>query len=351
MNKQSVPWVDKYRPNRIDNIVHQKELMRTLKNIVQTGEMPHLLFYGPPGTGKTTTILALANELFGSNKIKERILELNASDDRGINVVRNDIITFAKLAIGDDDPKFETSTTKKNAICPSFKILILDEADAMTPDAQSALRKVMEETSTVTRFCLICNYVDKIIEPIISRCMQYRFMPISSESMVQRLKLIAHKERINLENEIYDVITDVVDGDLRKGIMLLQNIKYLERTTNERHDKKIIVISDVYDLVGHAPNDIVKTIITKCANGNVKDVMKIGKEFYALGYSTNIICSQMCKIIVNDETMDENIKSNILKEISNIQCLLNDRSDECIQFVKLLVLINTNFKRTKKRIT
>lgn len=330
MNTQSMPWVDKYRPNRIRNIVHQNELMRTLRNILETGEMPHLLFHGPPGTGKTTTILALAHELFGQNKVKERILELNASDDRGISVVRNEILTFAKMSIGNVDPNYK---------CPPFKILILDEADAMTPDAQSALRKIMEETSNVTRFCLICNYVDKIIEPIISRCMQYRFIPIDNKNMISRLKFISKKENIDIDEHIYDLITNVVEGDLRKGIMLLQNVKYFSKSGKQ------IDSHDIYDLVGYAPESKIKNLLEQCGKSSIVRIINLGETFNSYGYSTYIICSQIGKEIIKMENIGDNVKSNILKKIAKTQCMLNDRANENIQFINLLIFIYTQFNQ------
>lgn len=328
---QLIPWVDKYRPCKIKNIVHQNELMKTLKNIIETGEMPHLLFYGPPGTGKTTTILALANELFGSNKIKERILELNASDDRGIGVVRNKILTFAKTMVSNPD---------KNYRCPPFKILILDEADAMTPDAQSALRKIMEDTSTITRFCFICNYVDKIIEPIVSRCMQFRFTPISNEFMKERLIYISDKEHLNIDDKLYDVILNIVGGDLRKGIMLLQNIKYIDNkyTLSKKNDKLKDV--DIYDLVGYVPINILKDVIEKCRTSSVSEIINFAFEFQKNGYPLSILCSQVCNLIILDGSIDDKKKSQIFIKISKICELLNDGANENIQLLNLLTHIN-----------
>ena len=327
IQKQQIPWVDKYRPNRLDNIVHQSELMKTLKNILETGEMPHLLFHGPPGTGKTTTILALANELFGPRKIKDRVLELNASDDRGISAVRNEIITFAKTVVGNPDPKYKS---------PPYKILILDEADAMTPDAQSALRKVMEETSSITRFCLICNYVDKIIDPIISRCMQFRFMSINHVTMKRRLQYIAKKENLQLDECIFDVIMDVVDGDLRKGIMLLQNLKYIYNV------KKDIICDDVYDLVGFVPQKKVLQLIRNCKMPNI-DIINMAQTFYSLGYPIENLCEQISSVLLIDNMIDDKIKANILIEIADVCNNLNDGSGEMIQLIKLLTMINNCF--------
>jgi replication factor C subunit 2/4 len=180
---RSIPWVEKYRPDKVDDVAHQDEVISTLKTSIKEGSLPHLMFHGPPGTGKTTTILAVARALYGPELYKQRILELNASDERGIQVIREKVKTFAQGAVGE----------RKTAgyPCPRFKIIILDEADTMTPDAQSALRRIMELYSKVTRFCLICNYVTRIIEPLASRCAKFRFRPLPVSSMVSRMTQIA----------------------------------------------------------------------------------------------------------------------------------------------------------------
>ena len=175
--------VEKYRPEKVDDVAHQDEVVKTLKTSILQGNLPHLLFHGPPGTGKTTTILAVARELFGPELYKSRILELNASDERGISVVREKVKSFAQGAVGGQ----KTSGYP----CPRFKIIILDEADTMTPDAQSALRRVIELHSKVTRFCLICNYVTRVIEPLASRCAKFRFKNLPIDSMISRLEHIA----------------------------------------------------------------------------------------------------------------------------------------------------------------
>src|SRR5207249_3198955 len=146
------------------------------------------------------------------------VIELNASDERGINVVRHKIVTFAKMAVGNADPNYP---------CPPFKIVILDEADAMTTEAQSALRKIMENSSNITRFCFICNYINQIIEPIASRCMKFRFKPINTISMINKLEVISKKEKLNINKEILKKIVIMSKGDMRRGIMTLQNLKYI----------------------------------------------------------------------------------------------------------------------------
>ena len=156
-------WVEKYRPESLDQITTQYNIIQSLKNGIKTKNIPHLIFYGGPGCGKTSTILALAKELFGKKNYLNRIIELNASDERGINVVREKIKMYAKQAINYKDDM------------PPWKIIILDEADTMTSDSQFALRRIIEENSKITRFCFICNYHNKIIDPIISRCSIFFF--------------------------------------------------------------------------------------------------------------------------------------------------------------------------------
>lgn len=274
-------------------------------------------------THNTTTILALANELFGHQIYKDRVLELNASDERGINIVRTEIITFAKRIIGNGDPNYPS---------PPYKIIILDEADAMTSDAQAALRKIMEETSAITRFCIICNYVDKIIEPLASRCMKFKFSPIASIVMKERLQRIAHNEHLNIENDIFDTIIDIVDGDLRKGIMLLQNVKYINLPEHP------VSIDDVYDLDGFVPHKIIDKLIIQCEHKGI-DIIALSKDFYSKGYSIKKLCEQLSPIIATHNYVKDKCKSDILIKIAKICERLNDGSSEYIQLVNLLMFM------------
>lgn len=233
----TIPWVEKYRPKKLDDIIQQDKVVNVLKKTIETGDMTHMLFYGPSGTGKTSTILATAMQLFGPDKIGERVIELNASDDRGIGAVRNSIISFSKVAIGSADPKYPS---------PPFKIVILDEADAMTPEAQAALRKVMETMSKITRFCFVCNYSNQIIEPISSRCMKFRFKPVSNDSIIERLNHISTKENIKIGQKCIDTIANISEGDVRRAIMTLQNLKYLLRCHTEITPDDIISCFRLY---------------------------------------------------------------------------------------------------------
>ena len=174
MNKNYLPWVEKYRPKYIEEIISHDQNITTIKKLLCNQSLPHLLFYGLPGTGKTSTIMALAREIYGNN-IRLMVMKLDASDDRGINSVREEIKGFAE---------------KSNMFHKGVRLIILDEADAMTFDAQFALRRIIEKYSSIIRFCLICNYENKIIPAIRSRCTNFRFNNIDSNSIKFKLNEI-----------------------------------------------------------------------------------------------------------------------------------------------------------------
>ena len=324
----NIPWVDKYRPRRIDSIIHQDEVKKVLKETVKTGELPNLLFYGPPGSGKTSAILALGYELFGPNLMNERILELNASDERGIDTVREKIISFAKESIGNGDPKYPS---------PPYKIIILDEADAITLDAQSALRKVIETSSYITRFCFTCNYIEKMIDPIISRCVKFRFKPIDKQSMVFRLKQIAVKENIILSDECFEKVFEISEGDARRAIMLLQNVKYLYKY------KKNITINDLNDLVGSTSIEILEMIWDKTTKNDIAKLVEVTQ--YIKSHSINI--TELLHFLKNKIikfNIKDNIKSKLINIITNTDAKLLERGDEIINILYVLSSINIEIK-------
>lgn len=191
-----------------------------------------MLFYGPPGTGKTSTILALAKELFGPEMFRTRVLELNASDERGISIVREKVKDFARMQLSNPPLNY-----KERYPCPPYKIIILDEADSMTQDAQSALRRTMETYSKITRFCLICNYVTRIIDPLASRCSKFRFKTLDQGNALKRLEEIATDENVNLEAGAVDTLIKCSEGDLRKAITFLQSATKLVGATRAPQTK------------------------------------------------------------------------------------------------------------------
>lgn len=325
-NRKIVPWVDKYRPSKLSDVVHQDEVITMLKNTLTTGVLPHTLFYGPPGTGKTSVILAIAMELFGPHKYGERVIELNASDERGINIVRNKIVSFAKSSIGSPDPNYPS---------PPYKIIILDEADAMTTEAQSALRKVIEEYSSITRFCFICNYINQIIQPIISRCVKFRFKPLNKESMFEKLNHIIKRERMVLDNNVVDKIIEISFGDLRKAIMLLQNIKYIEK-----HNK--ISVDDIIEISGNIPSIVMEKINNVCIfnkQSKCSDIAELTKQINLDGYSMAHILRTINTSIINNNELSDISKSKICLHVAKTEKRLTDGADEYLQLLSVLMCI------------
>jgi len=323
--KKKIPWVDKYRPKKLNEIVYQDEVIKILKQTVKDGNLPHLLFHGPPGTGKTSTILAIAYELFGPIKFKERVIELNASDERGIGVVRGKIATFAQTAIGTADPNYP---------CPGYKIIILDEADAMTTEAQAALRKTIENNSSITRFCFICNYINQIIEPINSRCAKFRFKPLSEECMFEKLKKIIISEKLEVDNKTILAITNISEGDLRKGIMLLQNLKYI-------NNNNIIKEDDVYAISGRISDSMLNRVINICINKNtgIPNILELTHEIKSYSYPIQNILNQISDRIIHHNNLTDKMKSQICIILAKSEKMLIDGADEFIQLLNIFIQI------------
>ncbi len=318
-----IPWVDKYRPRHISSISHQDEVKKVLLNTLKTGDLPNFIFYGPPGTGKTSAILALAYELFGPNLMNDRVLELNASDQRGINVVRDKIIKFAKESISNPDPDYPS---------PPYKIIILDEADAITLDAQAALRKVIESSSRITRFCFTCNYIEKIIQPIISRCVKFRFKPLSIDVLNKRLCKIAEFENIKIDKKCVNRISEISDGDCRKAIMILQNCKYILKI------KQNVTIEDCDNLTGTASqNDLEKLWVT-LINSNIYEIDRITKQVLNNGINLNDMLKFLKNKIITGNLSDIN-KSKLITEILDINTKLMEKANEYLQILYLFTNI------------
>ncbi|AKB73705.1 Replication factor C small subunit [Methanosarcina lacustris Z-7289] len=269
-------WIEKYRPVRLNQVAGQKETIERLMSYVATKNLPHLLFSGPPGVGKTASAVSIARELFGEELWRENFTELNASDERGIDVVRNKIKNFAKTApIGG----------------ASFKIIFLDEADALTSDAQSALRRTMEKFSSNCRFILSCNYSSKIIEPIQSRCAVYRFRRLSDEAIKERLEYIAKDQELSITEGGYEALIYVAQGDMRKAVNSLQAAAFID-------PEKPISRETIYRTTATANPDEIKNLIETALRGNFRIARKeLNRLLYEEGLSGEDIVGQIYRVV------------------------------------------------------
>lgn len=238
MESDILPWTEKYRPKSLAEVSDQKEIISSLKAFVKARNMPNMLFAGPPGVGKTTCALALAGELYGRD-IAGNFLELNASDERGIDVVRGRIKDFARAVSLGSAP---------------FKLIFLDEGDALTSDAQQALRRTMEANSSVTRFIISANYSSKIIEPIQSRCAVFRFMPLSEPNMKKALERVAAGEGLKIDDKAYEAMFYVSEGDMRRALNMMQGCamhsqhiteELVHRTSSRATPKEVRLMVDL----------------------------------------------------------------------------------------------------------
>ncbi|KAK4515342.1 uncharacterized protein ATC70_010286 [Mucor velutinosus] len=321
--KKSQPWVEKYRPKTMDDISSQEQAVLVLKKALQSDNLPHLLFYGPPGTGKTSTILALANELYGPKLMKSRVLELNASDERGIQIVRDKVKNFSRTTV----------TNKVDGYpCPPYKIVILDEADSMTKDAQSALRRTMETYSKTTRFCLVCNYVSRIIEPITSRCAKFRFKPLPVADLEDRIKMICAEEGVRLGPNTLNTLIESSGGDLRKAITFLQSGYNLQGS-------EPITPTMISEMAGIIPQDMMQQLIDVWSSNNVKAIERQVHDMMNEGYSGENIVSQIHDAIIKDDGLNTLQKAKISQFMSVVDIDLVQGADEHLQVLNLMVNI------------
>ena len=289
-----LPWIEKYRPHHFDSIISNEQNLTILKNMLKNGSLPHLLFHGTSGTGKTSTIMALAKQLYNNN-INLMVMKLDASDDRGINSVREEIKGFAE---------------KKNMFQKGVKLIILDEADSMTFDAQFALRRIIEKYSETTRFCLICNYENKIIPAIRSRCANFRFNPIFKNEIINTLKNIANNEKLDISDDAIYIIADLSNGDLRKGINFLQSISMKSNIINENL---------CYETAGLPTKNEIDLIYNTLINNNLNfnELFNILNNIIKNnGYSLDIILKQITLKILNDTIKN---KDQLLSDLADLE--------------------------------
>jgi replication factor C small subunit len=316
-------WTERYRPRKFEDMVGQEEIIKRVKSLVGSNNIPHLLFAGPAGIGKSTLALIVVRELFGESW-RENYLELNASDERGIDVVRQKVKDFARTkAIGD----------------VPFKVIFLDEADALTKEAQQALRRTMENYTSNCRFVLSCNYSSKILDPIQSRCVVFRFQLLEKKDIKRRIDLISEREGLTISSEAFDSLYESSEGDCRRIINLLQATASI------------------------SPNltpDLVNTIVSKAKPGDIKIVLD-----YALSGDFVNSREKLLDIMLKESISGQDVIKAIQKEIWNLEIdnalkvtltektgevefRLVEGSDEFIQLEALLagfVLAGQGFKQ------
>ncbi|KAJ5114955.1 Sec20 [Penicillium alfredii] len=351
------PWVEKYRPKTLDDVAAQDHTTKVLQRTLQASNLPHMLFYGPPGTGKTSTILALAKSLFGPALYRSRILELNASDERGIGIVRDKVKNFARAQLSQATGL--DAAYRAQYPCPSFKIIILDEADSMTQDAQSALRRTMEQYSRITRFCLVCNYVTRIIEPLASRCSKFRFKSLDNSAAGVRLEEIARAENLRLEDGVVDTLIRCGEGDLRRAITYLQSAARLagvaglpgkkdgdddaEMTDAGAPEASSITVRTIEEIAGVVPESVLDQLVQAMQPTNAgsayKAVSTVITDLVADGWSATQVIGQLYRRMVFNEAVPDLQKNKIVMLFSEMDKRLVDGADEHLSILDLTLRI------------
>ncbi|KAH9285378.1 Replication factor C subunit 5 [Echinococcus granulosus] len=299
-----LPWIEKYRPESLNDLMGHELIINTIRRFLNQGKLPHLLLYGPPGTGKTSTILSVAKHLFGPKEFSSMVLELNASDDRGIGVVREQVLTFASTKTG------------------KFKLIILDEADAMTKDAQNALRRIIEKFSENARFCLICNYLSKITQAIQSRCTRFRFPPVQESHMMACLGEIAKKEGVQLTDDGKVAIHRFSSGDMRVAINLLQSASMSSQVVDE---------ASVYACTGYPTPREMRTLLEWCLNEPLpmafKKIIELKVE---KGIALQDIVSELHPLIMQVK-MPDSVKVELTTMLSDVEYRMSYGASEKLQ--------------------
>ena len=316
LNKDELMWVEKYRPKKLNEIVGLKHIVDSIQAFLKKPKtMPHLLLAGIPGTGKTTMALCIARELFGENW-KTFTLELNASDERGINTVRDRIKGFSRYS-------------RASFGNVPFALIVLDESDQMTRPAQTALRRIMETSSRTSRFILICNYSNKIIEPIQSRCAIFRFSKLNEKAMVEHIKNIAEKEKLLLSAEVAEKIIEYSNGDLRYAINALQ--------TAAAYGGGEITEKIVLQVVGEASPKQVQLMLSRALSGNFVEARKMMYDLIGqYGFSGSEIVRQIQRELMKVSYLTDSQKAELTNLIGEYDYRLTQGANSDIQLSALL---------------
>ncbi|MBI2544980.1 MAG: replication factor C small subunit [Candidatus Aenigmarchaeota archaeon] len=305
-------WAERYRPQKLSEIINQKHVIERIKAFVKDRNVPHMLFAGHAGTGKTTTALAIARELYG-DKWRQNVLELNASDERGIDVVRGKVKDFARMKPLGEIP---------------WKIIILDEADALTQDAQQALRRTMENYTNSTRFILLCNYSSKVIDPIQSRCAVFRFKVLVDEDIKKYIETVVAGEKLKIDPKAIDAIVYLSEGDLRKVANLLQASAAMKEKITE---------DVVYDIASKAKPTDVKDMLDLSLKGKFIDARKKLQEMILRqGLSGSDIISEIHRQIYSIEGITEEKKIQMIEKCGEYEFRISEGGNEVIQLEAML---------------
>ncbi len=303
-------WTEKYRPKKLDDIIGQDNIIERLSAFVKARSLPHCLFAGPAGSGKTSAALAVANELYG-NDWKSNFLETNASDERGIDTIRVKVKDFARTI----------------PMRGMFKIIYLDEADALTRDAQHALRRTMEKYSNTARFILACNFSSRIIEPIQSRCAVLRFSKLSEDDVIKYLKKIAKSESLTMDEKAYKTIVYLSEGDMRKAINMLQTAAVLNKKITE---------DTIYEITSKADPEAVKKMMLSALSGDFKSARtQLMNLLYDRGISGEDVIKEIHSQIFNLNITDKQ-KMELIEKVGEYEFRLTEGSNPRIQLEALL---------------
>jgi len=308
----NLPWVEKYRPNALEELISHEDIISTIRTFISQDKLPHLLFYGPPGTGKTSTILACAKEIYPVKQFNSMVLELNASDDRGIGIVRGQILNFAST---------------RTIFNSGYKLVILDEADAMTNDAQNALRRIIEKFTDNVRFCLIGNYLSKIIPALQSRCTRFRFGPLGADQILPRLEHVCKEEKVTITEDGKEALMTLSQGDMRKVINILQscNMAFGEVTED-----------NVYTCTGHPLRSDITNIVNWSLNEDFSTAFKNIQEVKTLkGLSLQDILSEV-HLYVHKLDLPAQVRIHLLVKMSELEARLMAGASEKIQLGSML---------------
>ena len=304
-------WTEKYRPREFSDVRGQEDIVNTIKAMVEKQNLPHLLFSGPAGVGKTTLSIIIAKKLFGESW-RQNFLELNASDDRGIDVVRNTIKDFAKTRAIGDYP---------------FKIIYLDECDSLTKEAQQALRRTMENFVSGTRFILSCNYSSKIIDAIQSRCAVFRFKPLESKHILEVVESIGKEEKLQMNEGAKKALCEMADGDVRKLVNIMQSCAALGNSITE---------SGVYNIASLAePKEIIEVLKRAAAGDFINARSKLLDVQLKYGLSGIDLIKQIQKEVWNLDTTD-NHKLKMIEKCAEIEFRMVEGADEFVQLEALI---------------